>query len=234
MFSQSDNQQGQETGIAISRGAVSRAAAIDTILTRRSMRKFSPAAVADVDLELILEAGLRAPSSKNSQPWYLAVAKGRAKEEICRSVEENVEGIPTKPGRLLIDEPQARTRDSTRYSLRYVRAAPVLVLVFNRAPFTGGKQRTEDDIRGGRHANYENEYVGIGACMENMLLAAHALGLAAIAVMDILPAAPLIRRRFAIGYDLVIGVVIGHPQAAPHKAVSLRPLERERFVKYLE
>lgn len=213
---------------------MSRAAAIDMILTRRSARKFSAEAVADEDLSMILEAGLRAPSSKNSQPWYLAVAKGQAKEEICRWVEENPERVPTKPGKLLIDEPFARTRDSTWYSLRYVRAAPVLILIFNRAPFTGSKKRMEDDIRSGRRVSFENEYVGIGACMENMLLAAHTLGLGAIPVMDILPAAPLFRRRFEIDYDLVIGVVVGHPRQAPQRALSPRPLECERFVKYLE
>jgi nitroreductase len=213
---------------------VSRPAAIDMILTRRSARKFSEEAVTDEDLSVILEAGLRAPSSKNSQPWYLAVATGQAKEDICRWVEENPERARTKPGKLLIDEPFARVRDSTRYSLRYVRAAPVLILIFNRAPFTGSKKRMEDEIRSGRSAAFENEYVGVGACMENVLLAAHALGLGAIPVMDIMPAAPLFRQRFEIDYDLVIGVVVGHPRQGSPSTLSPRPLECERFVKYLK
>lgn len=209
--------------------------AVDMILNRRSARAFSAEAVSDEDLETILEAGLRAPSSKNTQPWYLAVARGAAKEEICRYVEENPEHLPTKPGKLLIDEPLARTRDSTWHSLRYVRAAPILILIFNRAPFTGGIQQMEADIRSGRSVNFANEYVGIGACMENMLLAAHMLDLGAIPVMDILPAAPLCRQRFGIDYDLVIGVVVGHRQKTSRGTPRTRGhVERDRFVTYLD
>ena len=203
---------------------------IRTILTRRSTRNFSAKAVADDDLSTIIDAGLRAPSSKNSQPWYVAVARGEVKEQICLWVEENREHIATKPGRLLIEEPDARTRDSTFQTLRCVRAAPVLLLLFNRAPFTGGKKRVEDEIRSGKQVNYENEYVGIGACMQNMLLAAHALGLGAVAVMDLLPAGPAITSGFKIDYDLVIGIVVGHPR----RNLPARTVDRERFVRYLD
>jgi len=209
---------------------MSRDAVVQTILTRRSARRFSSEAVSDEDLSLIIEAGLRAPSSKNSQPWYIAVAKGEVKDQICAWIEENPDRVPTKPGKLLIEEPDARPRDSTFQSVRYIRAAPVLLLLFNRAPFSGGKARMEADIKDGRRVSYENEYVGIGACLENILLAAHALGLGGIAVMDILPAASAIKERFGIGYDLVIGVAIGHAEKTPPP----KSADTERFVRYLE
>jgi nitroreductase len=203
---------------------------IDMILKRRSARRFLPGAVDDEDLGTIIEAGLSAPSSKNSQPWYIAVARGRTKDEICEWVEENPEGLPTVPGELLIAEPAARPEDSTPQSLRYVRAAPVLLLIFNRAPFTGGKERAEDDIRHGKRVSYESEYVSLGACMQNMLLAARALDLGAIAVMDILPAAPMIRQRLGIDYDLVIGIALGRAEETP----SPKTVDQERFVRYFD
>ena len=210
---------------------MSRDADIRLILTRRSSRRFLAEEVSDEDLGLIIEAGLRAPSSKNSQPWFIAIAKGHVKDQICEWVVENPERIPTKPGKLLIEEPAARPRDSTFHTLRYVRAAPVLLLLFNRAPFSGGKNRMEHDIRNGKRVSFENEYVGIGACMENILLATHALGLGAIAVMDILPAASAIKERFEIDYDLVIGVAIGH---TAEKRLPPRLLDMARFVRHLE
>ena len=108
---------------------------IEVMLGRRSTRRYASRPVSDEDIATVVTAGLRAPSSKNSQPWHIAVLKGAAKERLCTWVEENPELLPTKPGVLLIDEPQARTRDSTTFTLRYVRSAPVLVLIFNRAPF---------------------------------------------------------------------------------------------------
>lgn len=204
---------------------------IELILTRRSARRFVDREVSEADLNVILEAGLSAPSSKNSRPWYVAVAKGDAKDGICDWVKANPQAIPTKPGELRIVEPLARPRDSTAQTLRYVRSAPILLLIFNRAPFSGGKQQVEEDIKNGNRASYETEYVGIGACMENILLAAHALGLGAIAVMDILPAAPLIREHFGIDYDLVVGVVIGYCES---KADPPRALDTERFIRYIE
>jgi nitroreductase len=41
----------------------------DAITSRRNVRSFSPQPVSAGDLDQILEAGRRAPSSRNTQPW---------------------------------------------------------------------------------------------------------------------------------------------------------------------
>jgi len=204
---------------------------VQIINTRCSTRRFRDLAVPAELLEEIIIAGLRAPSSKNSSPWYIAVATGEFKEKICAWVEENRDGLPTAPGELLIDEPLASPRDSTTATLRYVRSAPVLLLIFNRAPFSGGRAGIIDRAKSGELAAFENEYVSLGACMENILLAAHALGLGAIALMDILPAAPRVREETGIPYDLVLGVLVGYP--VPHDR-PLRHVDFERLVTYLD
>lgn len=43
------------------------------ITTQRAVRDFSDQPIAEADLERILEAGRRAPSSKNDQPWEFVV-----------------------------------------------------------------------------------------------------------------------------------------------------------------
>ncbi|MBQ7417373.1 MAG: nitroreductase family protein, partial [Acidaminococcaceae bacterium] len=43
--------------------------ALQAIKDRRSIRKFKPDAISEMDLHTILEAGIAAPSSKNRQPW---------------------------------------------------------------------------------------------------------------------------------------------------------------------
>jgi nitroreductase len=49
----------------------------DAIRARRNIRAFSPRPIAAEDLDRILEAGRRAPSSTNWQPWDFVAVTGR-------------------------------------------------------------------------------------------------------------------------------------------------------------
>ena len=48
------------------------------LLTRRSIRRYTPQTLSDQDLEVILSAGLLAPSSRGRRPWELVVVRERA------------------------------------------------------------------------------------------------------------------------------------------------------------
>ena len=47
----------------------------ETIINRRSVRKFQSKPVSDEDLKIIIEAGRQAPSAANRQPWHFVVVK---------------------------------------------------------------------------------------------------------------------------------------------------------------
>jgi nitroreductase len=49
----------------------------EAIASRRDVREFADQPVADSDLEQILEAGRRSPSSRNTQPWDFVVVTDR-------------------------------------------------------------------------------------------------------------------------------------------------------------
>jgi nitroreductase len=49
----------------------------DAIRARRNVRQYTSKPIAREDLERILEAGRRAPSSRNWQPWHFVVVTGR-------------------------------------------------------------------------------------------------------------------------------------------------------------
>ncbi|MGE5827058.1 MAG: nitroreductase family protein [Micromonosporaceae bacterium] len=49
----------------------------DALRARRNVRTFTPQAVPSGDLDRILEAGRRAPSAKNGQPWDFVVVTDR-------------------------------------------------------------------------------------------------------------------------------------------------------------
>jgi nitroreductase len=49
----------------------------DAITARRDVREFNIRAIAEGDLDRVLEAGRRAPSSRNTQPWDFVVITDR-------------------------------------------------------------------------------------------------------------------------------------------------------------
>lgn len=50
---------------------------LETIYTRRSIRKYKPELVTEEKIEVILKAGMYAPSAGNQQPWHFVVIKDR-------------------------------------------------------------------------------------------------------------------------------------------------------------
>lgn len=57
----------------------------DTIRSRRNVRRYTDQPISRPDLERVLEAGRRAPSSRNWQPWHFVVVTGRHQlEELAK------------------------------------------------------------------------------------------------------------------------------------------------------
>jgi len=112
--------------------------AMEAILTRRSIRSYSDAAVSDEDVRAMLGAAMSAPSAGNQQPWEFVVVNERA-------VLDAIPGFHPYSKMLL--------------------QAPLAILVC----VDPGRER----------------YAGCGvldcsAATQNLLLAAHALGLGAV------------------------------------------------------
>ncbi len=62
--------------------------AIENILSRKSVRKYLQQPVEDEKVELLLKAGMAAPSGKDVRPWELVVVRGRA------VLDSMAEGLP--------------------------------------------------------------------------------------------------------------------------------------------
>lgn len=52
--------------------------AIDNIMTRTSIRKYTNESVSKADIETMLRAGMAAPTAVNKQPWHFVVVTDRA------------------------------------------------------------------------------------------------------------------------------------------------------------
>lgn len=60
---------------------------IQAIMDRRSIRKYKPDPVPAAERDLIIRAGLAAPSSKNTQPWHITVVE---KPEVIAKITEEL------------------------------------------------------------------------------------------------------------------------------------------------
>ena len=78
----------------------------DAIRARRNVRTFTPQPVAPDDLDRILEAGRRAPSASNWQPWDLVVVTDRASLQRLAGVWRGAFHVAGAPAAIAIVAPQ--------------------------------------------------------------------------------------------------------------------------------
>lgn len=197
--------------------AASVLAAIDG---RRSIRRgFERRAVADDVVANILRCGCAAPSSKDAQHWRLHAVRDRgvldATADAMTSSEETEHYVPLDPasGRL-----REGYESSVAASAEILRHVPLGVFVETDGCF-GGLRRTiaqapretlEDVLVG-----YAFELVGIGAAVQSMWLAAHALGLAGVFVGDVVIAERQVRAALGIEGDVIGVLALGYSDAPP-------------------
>lgn len=117
-------------------------AVIENIMTRTSIRAYTNQPVAADTVEILLKAGMAAPSAVNKQPWHFVVINDKAK------LDELAEANP-RGGKML-------------------KEAPLAIVV------CGDLTKTLDG------KGQEFWIQDCSAATENILLAAHALGLGAV------------------------------------------------------
>ena len=64
---------------------------IPEICNRRSIRKFLGMPISEEDMTDIIQSGMKAPSSKNRQPWKYILVQGNAKEEMLKVFRRGIE-----------------------------------------------------------------------------------------------------------------------------------------------
>ena len=185
----------------------------------RSVRKFKLDPVPDSALQMILEAASKAASGSNTQPWEFIVVKdsklkARLKEPMLRTWLQRIRTTPGMSGRM------KNVYDEATEMLRNTEKVPVLVyccLDLNRVS-------KSEEVR----------YASIYPAVQNLMLAAHALGLGTcLTVHGSTPARGEIEVKRILGVPdnvkIACLVYLGYP------AVKLGPPKRkpiEKFVHY--
>lgn len=92
----------------------------DTIRARRNVREYTDAPLARADLERVLDAGRRAPSASNRQPWNFVVVTDRGQLTELAKVWQGARHVARSAATiaLVAEEPEdARHRDLLMYDL---------------------------------------------------------------------------------------------------------------------
>jgi len=135
----------------------------EALLTRRSCRRFIDQPVEREKIMKILECAISAPSPANKQPWEFIVTENpKYAQEFKVAVETVKEKLAVRSGWKWL----------LTYSVDFLLQAPVLIVVTGDPERNGAEQFLDEPGIGYEHA--------CCAAIENMLLAAHGLGLAAL------------------------------------------------------
>ena len=146
------------------------AAVFDAIRARRSIRRYTGQPVDRATIDAALEAAMHAPSAHNRQPWRFAVVTSpEAKARLASAMGERLRADRLADG----DSPDIVEADVSRSRAR-ITAAPAVLL----ACLTMSDMDKHPDARRG-DAERIMAIQCVAAAIQNSLLAAHALGLAA-------------------------------------------------------
>jgi len=69
----------------------------ETLLTRRSVRKYADRQVTDAELDKVLEAGLYAPTAKNNQKPIMVAVRDKETRDLLSRTNAAIMGVETDP-----------------------------------------------------------------------------------------------------------------------------------------
>lgn len=189
---------------------------LDVISRRRSIRRYKQTEIPPELVNEILEAGRLAPSGKNRQPWRFLVYGGEPKRRLLETMEA---GISREAGQEALLPESAHGLPDARNTLRIMREAPLLIMVFN----PHGKPPFDTITPDERFAEIVDS-LSIGAAIENMLLTAEAMGIGSLWIANTCFAYPELVSHMKITGQLIGAVALGYADEQPAQRPR-KPLE---------
>lgn len=180
---------------------------IPAIYDRRSIRKFIDKPISQKDLTDIIQSGIKAPSSKNRQPWKYIVVQGNAKEEMLKAFRQGIEREENDSALL----PESRQHiASAKYTVDVMAEAPAVVFVVNSLGKSILSGLTPEE-RVYEICNVQS----IGASIQNMLLSATEKGIGSLWICDIYFAYSELCKWLDSDGQLIAAIAFGYPNEFP-------------------
>jgi nitroreductase len=204
----------------------------DTIQGRKSIRRFKQDPVPDVDLKKILDAGRLAPSASNAQPWSFIVIKDKALlRKMADAVREMVDRMTQYAGSE--QEAQRLAAYKSNYYVFFENAPVVIAVLMEPYMSSGLLVRMGYNEKEAMRLRPDPGLQSVSAAIQNMLLAAHALGYGSCWMTGPLVAQEAFERLLGYGKDRFIAALLpmGMPDEDP-PARNRKPLSE--IVKMIE
>lgn len=180
---------------------------ISAIYDRRSIRKFIDKPISEKDMTDIIQSGIKAPSSKNRQPWKFIVIQGNAKKEMLNVFRQGIEREENDSALL----PQSKQHiAAAKYTIDIMAEAPTIVFVLNSL----GKSIMEELTTEERVYEICN-IQSISAAIQNMLLSATEKGIGSLWICDIYFAYPELCKWLDHDGQLIAAIAFGYPDEFP-------------------
>ena len=192
---------------------------LEAIQTRKSVRAFKPDPIPGHILDRILEAAGASPSYTNSQPWEVAVVTGGKRDQLA----EQLTALARAKAPATRDIPEPKNWPATiEARVREHGARRLAVLGVARDDVAG-----RDNLRLGNFDFYgapcavflfleatlgEWSIFDMGLFAQNLILAAHSLGVGSCLQASVTGYAPEIKKILGVaeGKKLVIGISLGY------------------------
>jgi len=181
---------------------------LELMKSRRSIRQFEARELTRSQVDALIEAARWAPSNHNRQGWKFVVFQdaetiARLAEQIRGSVRRSLQDAP----RLVAE----RADEIVHFSGAFEQA-PVVILAMHKASPAIGKAllaSATSDLASG-------EAISTAMACQNILLAAHALGLGACVMTAPLLAADVWKAvDLPAGFEPTCLIAVGYPTATP-------------------
>jgi nitroreductase len=190
----------------------------DVVFAQRACREYADTPVDDATIERILRAGTHAPSAENKQPWEFVVVRDSGAQKKIHDLTEAAwvtAGRAFSEGRI---PPELLKEVDYGIAGGGYRTAPVLVVVCA-------------DLERGLPVTVGSS---IFPCVQNMLLAASALGLGSALTTLVASAGDELRALLSLPEHVVPQAVIplgvpAHPLGPPRRAPVAEHAHRDRY-----
>lgn len=194
----------------------------DAIAGRVSIRRFKDQPVPEEDLRKVLDAGRRAPSANNTQPWsFLVIRDKTVLASMAEAVRQQVDRM------IPFAENEKQAQRLAAYKTNYYtffEKAPVVIAVFMEAcdasanRLLGRMGYRADDIA---RLRPDPGLQSVAAAIEHMLLTAHALGYGSCWMTGPLVAQESFEKLLGYGKEKFIAALL--PLGVPDETPAARP-----------